>query len=114
METSFCELKAKEVINVVDGRRLGRIIDMVFDTRCGKILGFVVPGTRSGFNFFKSVDDIFIPYNNICKIGYDVILVELFLQPNRINTLKQTTYTATAEVSDPPQPTGRTNYKELN
>ncbi len=97
METSFCELKAKEVVNIVDGKRLGHITDLVFETHCGKILGLVVPGEKSGWNIFKSVEDIFIPYQNICKIGYDTILVELYNQ-NRINVLKQTTYTATAEV----------------
>ena len=97
METSFCELKAKEVVNIVDGKRLGHITDHVFETHCGKILGLVVPGEKSGWNIFKSVEDIFIPYQNICKIGYDTILVELYNQ-NRINILKQTTYTATAEV----------------
>lgn len=100
METSFCELKAKEVINVVDGKQLGHIIDLVFDTQYGKILGLVVPGEKSGWNIFKSVEDIFIPYNNICKIGYDCILVELFNQHTRINVLKQTQYTTTATISN--------------
>ena len=31
METTFLEMRAKEVINVVDGRLLGHIIDVVFD-----------------------------------------------------------------------------------
>ena len=46
METSFCELKAKEVVNIVDGKRLGHITDLVFETHCGKILGLVVPGEK--------------------------------------------------------------------
>ncbi|MBQ0017302.1 MAG: YlmC/YmxH family sporulation protein [Clostridiales bacterium] len=100
METSFCDLKSKEVINIVDGKRLGHIIDMVFETSCGKILGLVVPGSKCGFNIFKSVEDIFIPYQNICKIGYDCILVELFNQNKcGVNVLKEsTTYTTTANV----------------
>lgn len=100
METSFCELKCKEVINVVDGKRLGHIIDLVFETSCGKILGLVVPGEKS-WNIFKTNEDIFIPYSNICKIGYDCILVELFNQNQRINVLKQTTYTTTADIAEP-------------
>src|SRR5574344_983728 len=77
METSFCELKGKEVINVTDGKRLGRIIDLVFDTACGKILGFVVPSYNKSWNIFKSNDDIFIPYYSVCKIGDDAILVKI-------------------------------------
>lgn len=79
METSFCELKGKEVINVVDGKRLGRIIDIVFDTRFGRVLGIVVPAYNKSWNIFKSSDDIFIPFNCICKFGDDAILVQIYL-----------------------------------
>ena len=77
VESSFLELRCKEVINVTDGKKLGRIIDIVFDLPTGKIKGFVVP-VCSGFSLFKSSQQIFIPYNQICKIGTDTILVELF------------------------------------
>lgn len=99
METSFCDLKAKEVINIVDGKRMGHIIDIVFETSCGKVLGLVVPAQKSGWNIFKSAEDIFIPYCNICKIGYDCILVELYNQ-NRVNVLKETSYTTTATIQE--------------
>ncbi len=81
METSFLELRCKEVINIVDGRLLGHIVDMVIDIKTSRITGLVVPGAKSFFSFFKSVPEIFIPYRNICKIGDDVILVELFNLP---------------------------------
>ena len=87
METSFCELRGKEVINVVDGKRLGKIIDLVFDTRFGKILGIVVPSYNKSWNIFKSSDDIFIPYNCICKFGDDTILVQIFI-PNQSTNKK--------------------------
>ncbi|MBQ7308330.1 MAG: YlmC/YmxH family sporulation protein [Clostridia bacterium] len=79
METTFCELRAKEVINVVDGKRLGNIVDIVFCSQTGKIKGLVVPAYNRGFNLFKSGEDIYIPYQNVCKIGDDVILVQLCL-----------------------------------
>ncbi len=75
MEISFVELRQKVVVNIVDGKNLGHIIDAIFDDSYGKLMGFVVPGLKRGF--FKSQNDIFIPYQNICKIGMDVILVEL-------------------------------------
>ena len=52
METSFSELKQKEVVNVVDGRRLGRTCDIVFTYPEGRVCG-------------------------ITKIGEDVVLVNL-------------------------------------
>lgn len=77
MEITFCDLRTKEVINVCDGKRLGCIVDMVFDSRTLKITGIVVPCEKSFFSFFKNNNDIFIPFSKICKIGKDVILVEL-------------------------------------
>ena len=44
VETSFYELRMKSVINVIDGKNLGHICDIVLEVCSGKILGFVVPG----------------------------------------------------------------------
>lgn len=78
-DITFCELRTKEVINIVDGKRLGNIVDIVFCAKTGRIKGFVVPAYSRGFNLFKCGEDIFIPYQNVCKIGDDVILVQLCL-----------------------------------
>ena len=43
---SFVELRGKEVINVIDGRLLGNICDVIFDIGRNCILGFLVPGTK--------------------------------------------------------------------
>lgn len=77
METSFTELRNKEVINVLSGRLLGNVCDIVLDLRKNIILGLIVPGNKSFFNIFKPCHEIFIPYNSICKVGEDVILVEV-------------------------------------
>lgn len=82
MEMSFCQLKNKDVINVCDGKNYGNIIDITFDTCCGKILGIIVPYNKSFFQIFKSSNNIFIPYNRICKIGKDIILVDIIMQNN--------------------------------
>lgn len=80
METSFQELKCKQVINTVDGVCLGHITDVIFDVVCAKALGFVVPQPNQGFwGMFKSNREIFIPFECVCKIGVDVILVELYI-----------------------------------
>jgi len=75
-ELSFCELRSKQVVNVIDGKVLGRIVDVVFSRQSARVLGFVVPG-EGGFAIFKRKGDIFIPFERICKIGVDVVLVEL-------------------------------------
>jgi len=81
METSFGELKQKEVINVKDGKRLGRAIDMVFCCPEGRITGIVVPGGK-GFFFGKS--ELFIDWGSITKIGEDAILVDVAPVPKPI------------------------------
>jgi len=82
MEISFSELRAKTVVNLVDGRRMGHIIDIVLEQTSAKILGVVVPGVKT--TLFRTREDIFIPYCCIVKIGLDTILVEL----NPVGTLK--------------------------
>ncbi len=82
MEMSFCKLRCKDVVNVCDGKNYGSITDIIFDTCCGKILGIVVPANKNFFSFWKSNNDIFIPYNRICKIGKDIILVDIIMQTN--------------------------------
>ena len=76
-EITFCELREKDVINVTDGRSLGNAIDLVLDYHTGLICGLIVPGEQKFFHFFKC-EHIFVPWQNICKIGEDVILVEMF------------------------------------
>ena len=81
METSFLELKSKQVINTVDGKCLGHITDIIFDVATSRACGFIVPEIRSGFmSLFRSCKNIFIPFDCVCKIGVDVILVEIYIE----------------------------------
>ena len=75
-ELSFCELRTKQVVNVIDGKVLGRICDIIFSRGGARVLGFVVPGD-CGFHIFKRKGDMFVPFERIVRIGIDVILVEL-------------------------------------
>ena len=43
----------------------------------GKILAIIVPGPSKVFGFFGREDEYIIPYECICKIGPDVILVNV-------------------------------------
>lgn len=62
---------------MLNGARMGHIVDMIID-RSGKgVLGVVVPGIRK---LFRANEDIFVPWGNIDKIGSDVILISLDVQ----------------------------------
>lgn len=75
METSFSELRQKDVINLVDGSCLGRTCDVVFTYPEGRVCGIVVPGSK-GWHFFRR-NELFIELKSITKIGEDVVLVNL-------------------------------------
>ena len=76
------ELRCKEVVNVVDGRKLGHIVDALFNLENGCLLGVVVPGDKSFWQCFKGGTELFIPLSQIVKVGEDAVLVELFANAN--------------------------------
>ena len=75
MELSFSELRAKEVINTQDGRKLGKVCDIALCYPDNRWIGIVVPNGRS----FTKRNDLFIELKNIVKIGEDVVLVNIGL-----------------------------------
>lgn len=70
------ELKARDVVNVGDGRRLGNIIDIDLDVDRGKITAIILPGPRRSYGIFYRREDLVVPWEKIVRIGHDVILVE--------------------------------------
>ncbi len=78
METSYQELRQKEVVNLCDGKRLGKVCDVVFSYPEGRVQGIVVPGGR-GFRLGRA--DMFIDLRSVNKIGIDVVLVEVRSAP---------------------------------
>ncbi len=71
------DFKQKEVININDGKILGFVIDVQADFEVGEIHSIVVAKTGKIFNNVNSKSNITVPWNNIKKIGEDVILVEI-------------------------------------
>lgn len=71
------DLRMREVINVLDGRRLGLIKDIDIDVENGKINALVLPGPSRVFGFFGREDEIIVPWEKVVRIGLDVILVEV-------------------------------------
>ena len=71
------ELQNKDVINVKDGKKIGNIIDIIINLD-GQLQSIVVEQTK-GMRVLKNREDIEISWNQIEKIGEDVILVKLLL-----------------------------------
>ena len=71
-------IKNKEVINITDSRRLRYVQDVCADLETGRITAIIVPGGSNKIaNFFSSVNDIVIKWEDIKCIGDDLILVEI-------------------------------------
>ncbi len=76
MELSFSQLRTKEVVNTQDGRKLGKVCDIVFCYPENRWLGIVAP---DGHGWGLKKNGLFIDIRNIVKIGEDVILVNVGL-----------------------------------
>lgn len=74
MEFKFSDLKQKEVINLTDGKHLGKVCDLSFTFPENNVLGFYVTGCK-GFRFSRQ--EQFIPVKCVTKIGEDAILVKI-------------------------------------
>ena len=70
------DLQEKDVISVMDGQNLGKIIDADIN-ELGVINYFIVLKKRFFWQIFSSSNDKKVYFNKIKKIGHDVILVEL-------------------------------------
>ena len=75
---TLSERRQKDVINTRDGQCLGKVMDIEFCTVDGRITALVVPGEFSLAALLRGErTGVVIPWANICKIGDDVILVDV-------------------------------------
>jgi len=70
------DFRQKEVINIVDGKRLGFVCDVEINLDSGRLEAIVIPGEGRFLGFFGKGSDYVIPWSKIRKIGEDIILVE--------------------------------------
>ncbi len=102
MELTFSELRTKEVVNVEDGRKLGKVTDIVFCYPENKWLGIVAPNGRA---FASKKNGLFIDMRSIVKIGDDVILVN-------VGASKKSGGKCDPACPPPPPPHGRRSFEE--
>ena len=69
------ELRQKEVINIIDAKRLGFVSDVEVSVEKGAIEAIIVPGRAKLFNIGGN-GDLVIPWSKIKMICDDIILVE--------------------------------------
>ncbi|MGL5615643.1 MAG: YlmC/YmxH family sporulation protein [Sarcina sp.] len=72
---SLRELRALEVIDINEGRKLGTIIDVKVDCDNYKVLALILPVGKD--SWFSKQEFIEIPWEDVKKVGMDCILVDL-------------------------------------
>lgn len=74
---NLSDLQLKEIIDISSGKRLGSIIDIMID-RSGKVLKILIEEKRVSKKLFSNnKEDVYILWNQIVKIGDDIILVDI-------------------------------------
>ena len=73
----MCDLRNKEVINECTCKRLGYVVDMVFDLCTCCISHIIVPGEGKICCLFGHDTEYVIPCKCIRKVGEDIIIVEV-------------------------------------
>lgn len=74
---NLSDLQNKDIINMLDGKKIGNIIDAKFNIATGNIEKLIVEPSKSLFSIKNT--SIEIDYSKIKKIGEDVILIEYLL-----------------------------------
>lgn len=68
------DLQSKDIVALEDGKKIGNIIDVSIDDK-GNMIALIVQKSKFLNNIFSSQSEIEIKWNQVKKIGEDVILV---------------------------------------
>jgi len=71
------ELNRRDIINVVDGSKLGPVKDIQINLEKGTVESPGFCKDRAGSGFFRPVKDVLVPWEAVKKFGKDAVLVEL-------------------------------------
>jgi len=70
------ELNKRDIINVVDGSKLGPVKDIQINLEKGTVEALVLQGPRRLW-LFSAGKDVLVPWEAVKKFGRDAVLVEL-------------------------------------
>lgn len=72
------DLQHKDVINIIDGSKIGNIIDIKIDSQ-GNMEGLIIEKSKFLISMFTNKNEIEVKWSQIEKIGEDVILVNIVI-----------------------------------
>lgn len=83
MRCSVADLRAREVIDMENGCRIGNVVDVEIDTATGCLLSIIVFCGRGVCGFFGRGEEIKVCWQDIVVIGEDTIIVRKAGRLNR-------------------------------
>ncbi|MDX8044940.1 YlmC/YmxH family sporulation protein [Gracilibacillus sp. S3-1-1] len=69
-------LQMKDIIYIEDGTKVGNMTDIEINVDIGKIINLIVATKTKTLGVFGESREVIIPWENVMKIGHDVILVK--------------------------------------
>lgn len=69
------DLQNKDVVDLVSGEKIGNVVDVEISNETGNILKMIVYDRKGFMNLLRGNNEITITWQQIKKIGSDVILV---------------------------------------
>ncbi|MDY4997027.1 MAG: YlmC/YmxH family sporulation protein [Bacilli bacterium] len=73
---NLSDLQTKEVVDVASGKRIGSIIDVIISSS-GNISKIVLEETKGSRRFLNtSKDEVYLDWQQLIKIGDDIILID--------------------------------------
>lgn len=71
------ELQKKDIVNIKDGKKIGKIIDAEFDINSGYMIHFIIEKNSFIKSLFLNSSELTIKFSQIKKLGEDVILIDI-------------------------------------
>ena len=71
------ELIKKDIVNIQDGKKIGKITDVVFDINNGYLIKFIIESSNIIKSIFSNNEELVIKFTQIKKLGEDVILIDI-------------------------------------
>jgi len=71
------ELGLRDMVNLIDGAKLGSIKDVHINTETGQVEALVLSSGKRLLGLFRAGKDVVIPWEKVRKIGIDTVLVEV-------------------------------------
>lgn len=69
------DLQNKDVVDILSGEKIGNVVDAEISNETGNIMNIIIYDRRGFISMLKGKDEVSISWQQIKKIGSDVILV---------------------------------------